>query len=130
MRLIWLRRCLSNMRRAVEAAKAVGSGFKREWRDSCTGNHSDWRHMFWDKAAALAFLGTHYPWFTSTFLSYPKVVLQGGWPRHSTPGHAGFWSPCMRQRMHGIFASCLSYVNLALPWRPLGSPRRCMGNRS
>lgn len=55
----------------------MGSGFKREWRDSCLANHSDWKHMFWDKAGALAFLGTHYPWFIPTFLNYPKVVLQG-----------------------------------------------------
>ncbi|CAL8462802.1 g2335 [Coccomyxa elongata] len=61
----------------VEAAKAVGSGFRREWRDSCIKNHSDWKYMFWDKAAAVTFLQTHYPWYLSTFLSYPKVVLQG-----------------------------------------------------
>jgi hypothetical protein len=63
--------------RAVEAARAVGSGFRREWRDSCIANHSDWKYMFWDRAAALAFLDMYYPWYTSTFLSYPKVVLQG-----------------------------------------------------
>lgn len=61
----------------VEAAKALGSGFRREWRDSCISNHSDWKYMFWDKAAALAFLQAHYPWYLSIFLSYPKVVLQG-----------------------------------------------------
>ena len=71
----------------------MGSGFKREWRDSCTGNHSDWKHMFWDKAAALGFLGAHYPWFISTFLSYPKVVLQGARPgctAHSASQHEQF----------------------------------------
>lgn len=61
----------------MEAAKAVGSGFRREWRDSCIGNHSDWKYMFWDMPAALTFLEVHYPWYIPTFLSYPKVVLQG-----------------------------------------------------
>ena len=41
--------------------------------------------MFWDRAAALAFLGAHYPWFLSTFLSYPKVVLQGVAPMAASP---------------------------------------------
>ncbi|EIE27155.1 hypothetical protein COCSUDRAFT_38902 [Coccomyxa subellipsoidea C-169] len=72
----------------VEAAKAVGSGFRREWRDSCVSNHSDWKYMFWDKAAALAFLRAHYPWYISTFLSYPKVVLQGAFPLSAPPGDA------------------------------------------
>lgn len=69
----------------MEAAKAVGSGFRREWRDSCVSNHSDWKYMFWDKAAALAFLRAHYPWYISTFLSYPKVVLQGAFPLSAPP---------------------------------------------
>ena len=54
-----------------------GSGFKREWRDFCIGNHSDWTYMFWDREAAEILLETHYPWFLSTFKSYPKTVLQG-----------------------------------------------------
>ena len=54
-----------------------GSGFKREWRDYCIGNHSDWTYMFWDREAAEIFLETHYPWFISTFKSYPKTVQQG-----------------------------------------------------
>ena len=54
-----------------------GSGFKREWRDYCMGNHSDWTYMFWDREAAEILLETHYPWFVSTFRSYPKTVLQG-----------------------------------------------------
>lgn len=54
------------------------SGFRREWRDSCKGNHSDWTYMLWDREAALIFLKTHYPWFLDTFKSYPKTVLQGG----------------------------------------------------
>ena len=77
--------------RAVEAAKAVGSGFKREWRSSCLNNHSDWKHMFWDKASALAFLGTHYPWFISTFQNYPKVVLQGARPPALLGGVCFLW---------------------------------------
>ena len=75
------------LHREVEAAKAVGSGFRREWRDSCVSNHSDWKYMFWDKAAALAFLRAHYPWYISTFLSYPKVVLQGAFPLSAPPGY-------------------------------------------
>ena len=33
--------------------------------------------MFWDREAAEIFLETHYPWFISTFKSYPKTVQQG-----------------------------------------------------
>ncbi len=78
--LLWNDRYKGWSCREVEAAAAVGSGFRREWRDSCISNHSDWKYMFWDKAAALAFLQAHYPWYLSTFLSYPKVVLQGTFP--------------------------------------------------
>ena len=61
-------------------ASQEGSGFKREWRDACIGNHSDWTYMFWDRESALIFLETHYPWFVGTFKSYPKTVLQGRFP--------------------------------------------------
>ncbi|EIE20456.1 hypothetical protein COCSUDRAFT_57606 [Coccomyxa subellipsoidea C-169] len=61
----------------TEEAKALGTGMKREWRESCMAQHANWTYMFWDKAAALKLLNNRYPWFTKIFLSYRKVVSQG-----------------------------------------------------
>ena len=102
----------------------MGSGFKREWRESCLSNHSDWKHMFWDKAAALAFLGTHYPWFTSTFLAYPKVVLQGARPHaharvmccHSQRLRVCTWT-CVQHRVSLDQLTFLQFHIMALPCR-------------
>lgn len=63
--------------RTTEEATVLGSGMKREWRESCIAAHPNWTYMFWDRAAALKLLNNRYPWFTKTFLSYRKVVSQG-----------------------------------------------------
>lgn len=78
-------------------ANQKGSGFKREWRDACIGNHSDWTYMFWDRESALIFLETHYPWFLGTFKSYPKTVLQGKSPTVALSLYVGRQAnlPCM-----------------------------------
>ena len=78
-------------------ANQEGSGFKREWRDACIGNHSDWTYMFWDRESALIFLETHYPWFVGTFKSYPKTVLQGKFPTVALSLYIGRQAnlPCM-----------------------------------
>ena len=68
---------LSQLGSHCRLVEEKGSGFRREWRDSCVRNHSDWTYLYWDRESAQIFLDTHYPWFSSTFKGYPKTVLQG-----------------------------------------------------
>eukprot|EP00884_Botryococcus_braunii_P001135 jgi/Botrbrau1/11021/Bobra.101_1s0019.1 len=51
--------------------------FLASWRDTCKEHHQDWQYMWWDMAAARAFLQEHFAWFLPTFDAYPKTVLKG-----------------------------------------------------
>lgn len=48
-----------------------------KWRAaqrSCQDMHKDYEYMLWTDDNSLKFIKEHYPWFTSTFISYPHPI--------------------------------------------------------
>ncbi|TIA92838.1 hypothetical protein E3P81_01283 [Wallemia ichthyophaga] len=58
-------------------------------RKACMDMHSDYQHILWTDAMSLDFLKRYYPWFVSTFESYPYNIQRADSIRYFILYHYG-----------------------------------------
>ena len=61
----------------------------RQAQESCLSLHPDYEYRFWTDEANLSFISKEYPWFLTTFLTYPHNIQRADAVRYFILAHYG-----------------------------------------